>query len=215
MGELRADGLDPYLVITATKVFFDEFRNPFSLFAFLEEKGIGRAHIERITPTGFAHENWERLGLSNGEYSKAMTRLLLAYDGYKRRGGALSLSPFDGILASAQSLLQGQPQGYGCWSGGCDTRFHTVDANGYKRGCTALTAEIDNKKSISAFRPGDDFASTRKERRIYNCVSCDFRPICSSGCLALSMDDGSGECSGGGQIFKTALDIARLRGKGE
>jgi radical SAM protein with 4Fe4S-binding SPASM domain len=119
----------------------------------------------------------------------------------------LYLSPFDNISDSAVSLAKGEPQAQGCWSGKCDTRFHTIDAEGYKFGCTALTGEMGNKNSNIQMNLGDDLTKKR-ELRTFDCHKCSFRPICSSGCLALSFDDGSGECSGGFRLFDTATRLA-------
>lgn len=212
LDRLVADGLEPYVVMTATKVFFEEFRNPTKLFDLLVSHGVRKAHIERLTETGYARGNWDRLGVDNMAYSKGMSRILKAYRLWKSidgNGDKLHLSPFDGLMISVENLANGAV-GYGCWSGHCDTRFHTVDSSGYKMGCTALTSEIDNKgaEEFLSFERG--FAEARKERQIVNCTQCPFRTICSSGCLAVSMDDGSGECSGGRTLFATAAKIHEI-----
>jgi radical SAM protein with 4Fe4S-binding SPASM domain len=117
----------------------------------------------------------------------------------------LHVSPLDGLFQSVERLHAGSAGGYGCWSGACDTKFHTIDASGYKAGCTAVTSEIDNKRAteILAF---PDFTAARQERQ-WDCQTCSFRKICSSGCLASMMDDGSGECSGGQRLFRLASDL--------
>lgn len=210
---LIADGLEPYLVVTATRTFFDKFRNPMFFFEKLVEKGIRKAHIERLTETGYARDNWDRLGVSNAEYSKYMSRFLKAYDLWRSRdqnGALLSLSPFDGLMQSVERMSKGAT-GYGCWSGSCDTRFHTIDSNGYKMGCTALTSEVDNKAARKSLDFSQGLVEARKERRIINCQPCPFRSVCSSGCLALSMDDGSGECSGGRGLFESTLRVIKHR----
>jgi radical SAM protein with 4Fe4S-binding SPASM domain len=122
----------------------------------------------------------------------------------------LRMSPFDGLLRSAADLAAGRAaRGAGCLSGACDTRFHTVDQNGYKPGCTALTAEVDNARADrNAVLRVDDPSSARRDRQIFNCNSCRFRSICSSGCLALDFDDGSGECSGGRGLLQAASALA-------
>nr|WP_250807647.1 radical SAM protein [Neorhizobium tomejilense] len=207
---LVADGLEPYVVMTATKVFFEHFRNPTRLFDLLVEAGVRKAHIERLTETGYARGNWARLGVDNMEYSKGMSRILMAYRLWKSVDGnsdRLHLSPFDGLMSSVENLANGAV-GYGCWSGHCDTRFHTIDSSGYKMGCTALTSEIDNKGAGGEYLEfSGGYAEARKERQIVNCTGCPFRSICSSGCLAVSMDDGSGECSGGRTLFSTAMQV--------
>lgn len=248
-----SDGLDPYLVITATKEFFNTFRNPIGFFQKMEDHGVYQLHLERITRTGYARDNWARLGLDNAEYSRNMARFLTAYIAWLRShpDSRLSVSPFDGLILSVQGLVAdreaascgcGKPsggggsaagcvgsgdfvgtaaaepalqtrtaKGYGCWSGKCDTRFHTIDANGYKLGCTALTSEVDNPRA----KPGDilDFPDPTRARdaRRDRCGTCQFRPICSSGCLAVDIEDGSGECSGGYGLFDTALSLIERR----
>ena len=211
-----ADGLDPCLTVTGTKVFFDSVPNPIEFLDMLESRGVTRAHIERITPTGTARRNWERLGVSNGMWSRSMTRFLRAYSRWLDVDPTrkLRLSPFDGLVASASALADGAAtRGSGCLSGACDTRFHTVDQNGYKRGCTALTSESDNARADPIAKLSvEDPSKAREERQIFNCHSCRFRAICSSGCLALDFDDGSGECSGGKALLQASLDEAVRRG---
>ena len=134
--------------MTATKTLFKAFPNPFDFFQRWVDRGVRHVHLERVTPTGYARRNWDFIGLSNAEYSTQMSRWMRAYEAFKRaRQGPtpLFLSPFENIAESAASLGRGDPQAQGCWSGKCDTRFHTIDADGYKFGCTALTGEIGNR----------------------------------------------------------------------
>lgn len=200
--KLLSDGLDPYVVITGTKPFFERFKNPVELFDFLHDRGVRRVHIERLTPSGEARLNWGWLGVSNMDWSIYMSRMARAYVAWSKNSGKfLSISPLDGIGASVDRLLAGSAGGYGCLSGVCDTHFHTIDANGYKRGCTAITAEEpDNKRAkvIKIVR----IAEERSQRR-WNCVSCRYKAICSAGCLASDMDDGSDECAGGFRLFQS------------
>ncbi len=204
---LLADGLSPYLVITGTKPFFDRFKNPMELFEMLAQRGVQRFHIERLTPTGEARKNWSWLGVSNREWSLHMARFARAYMAWNANSGKrLSMSPVDGLLKSVERLRAGQAGGYGCLSGACDTKFHTIDASGYKRGCTAITSEEpDNKRAsvVRIFRIGEE----RQQRR-FDCQSCEFKAICSAGCLAGDMDDGSGECAGGRSLFAALQALA-------
>ena len=73
------NGIELYMVITVTKLFFEYFKNPFDFFEFISSKGIKKLNFERITKTGFARETWEKLGLSNKEYSQNMSRFFKAY----------------------------------------------------------------------------------------------------------------------------------------
>lgn len=210
--DLINDGLDPYVVMTATKQFFETFKNPISLFEFLSSRGIRKAHIERLTETGYARDNWDRIGVDNAAFSFGMARILKAYTVWTANRDpsepSLSISPFDGLLMSARLLIQNNPvSGYGCWSGNCDNRFHTIDGTGYKRGCTALTSEHDNKAARKSLELAAGFENVRRNRQLINCKECRFNSICSSGCLAVSMDDGSGECSGGYGMFAAALAV--------
>jgi radical SAM protein with 4Fe4S-binding SPASM domain len=210
LSKLVEVGLTPYLVVTATRTLFKAFPNPFDFFQHWLDRGVHHVHLERVTQTGYARRNWDFIGLSNAEYSDQMSRWMRAYHTLKAsRVGEKEffLSPFENIAESATSLGLGEPQSHGCWSGKCDTRFHTIDAEGYKFGCTALTSEIGNKNTNVQANFGSDLEQKR-ELRTYNCHECAFRPICSSGCLALSFDDGSGECSGGYRLFQTATRLA-------
>lgn len=203
-------GLEPYVVVTAARTLFKAFPNPFDFFQHWLDRGVRHVHLERITETGYARSNWNFVGLSNAEYSDWMARWMRAYWAFKSaRGGEtpLFLSPFENMADSVASLAEDAPRSHGCWSGACDTRFHTIDADGYKFGCTALTSEQGNRRTNDRLDLGQDLAAKR-ELRTYNCHKCPFRTICSSGCLALSFDDGSGECSGGYRLFETASRLA-------
>lgn len=235
-------GLDLYMVVTATKILFEHFTNPFDFFEMLVEKGITKLNLERITKTGYARDAWDKLGLSNLEYSQYMSKFFKAYVLFKDNNPEvqISISPFDGLLRSVVGLVKNNTlnndalndskaniwdvlsyknQGYGCWSGECDTRFHTIDSNGYKHGCTALTSEQDNKnkslvanvnvqkvmwigKSNTHSNQKENIIKQRETRQL-SCQECQFLSICSSGCLSVEKFDESGECSGANQLFST------------
>lgn len=205
-----SDGLDIYLVVTATKLFFKRYSDPFEFFQLMKDKGIRRLHFEKITKTGSARKYWDELGLNYKEYSSYMSKWYKYFMMWKEKNEDLVISPFDGLTKSVNKLKNKNNKnervlGYGCWSGACDTRFHTIDANGYKKGCTALTSEEDNVNASNEVKIIDisNIKNARSERKEkFNCSSCKFNSICSSGCLA-SVDDGSGECSGGYSLFDT------------
>lgn len=224
-------GIELYMVVTVTKLFFEHFKNPFDFFTFITEKGIKKLNLERITKTGFARETWDKLGLTNKEYSMYMSRFFKAYKLFKENNPDidLNISPFDGLEVSVVDyfkektvlksdnaniwdIMSFKNQGYGCWSGECDTRFHTIDSNGYKQGCTALNSEEDNKnKSVSNLgskimwvkkAETQNFKTQRTERQL-SCEGCEFINICSSGCLSVEKFDESQECSGAKTLFTT------------
>jgi radical SAM protein with 4Fe4S-binding SPASM domain len=232
----QENGLNLYMVITVTKLFFEHFKNPYNFFEFMVEKRIKNLNFERITNTGEARQTWDKLGLSNADYSKQMSKFFKAYILFKDANPEvqLNISPFDGLLETVIELVNHEQivketnpnvwdmlsfknQGYGCWSGQCDTRFHTIDSNGYKHGCTALTSEQDNKnKDLAKNLSGKKIiwlGNTPQEQkqniievrssRQDSCQSCEFLKICSSGCLAVEKWDQSGECSGAKTLFKT------------
>lgn len=234
----QSHNLDLYMVVTATKVLFEHFTNPFDFFEMMVEKGITKLNLERITNTGYARDAWDKLGLSNLEYSQYMSKFFKAYIVFKNNNPEIhfSISPFDGLLRSVVGLAKNQivaknnkatvwdvlshkNQGYGCWSGECDTRFHTIDSNGYKQGCTALTSEEDNKnKKLNASinvheivwlnkknKEKQDLTAQRVERQ-QSCHECQFLSICSSGCLSVEKFDHSGECSGASILFNNILE---------
>ncbi|WP_310622242.1 radical SAM protein [Flexibacterium corallicola] len=207
---MLSDGIKPYLVMTATRQFFDSYPNPIHLLNELSQRGVKHGHIERLTQTGYADKNWDYIGVDNLYYSKKMASLLTAYLAWNKdrsQGDKLYLSPFDGLLASVDTLKDQNKVGYGCWSGKCDSRFHTIDAEGYKFGCTALTSGPEGGSSLSP----KVLESRRFERRAALCHSCEYRVICSSGCLALSYVDDSGECSGSKTLFNRAEMLLRIR----
>lgn len=210
--KLVSDGIAPYLVVTGTKVFFETFRYPSDFFNKLERWGITHAHIERLTKTGYARENWGDLGLNNLEYSLYMSRFAQTYHQYKKQPrNTINLSPFDGLNESIHRYIDGDSGGYGCLSGSCDSKFHTYDSNGYKVGCTALTSEVDNKNAEVQVIHFTGSLSEQREERQRSCQGCKFRGICSSGCLATDKFDDSGECSGGYQLFDSILKMNAVK----
>lgn len=207
---LIKDGLNPYLIVTATKVLFESYENPIKWFDKITSLGIKKAHLERITKTGYARKNWDEVGIDNLEYSKYMSRWYKAYVIWNESNPdrLISLSPFDGLELEIKKLKIGEDNGgYGCWSGTCDTKFHTIDSNGYKFGCTAITSEFDNPshKNNSVVWFGKTPNALKKERkgREAPCISCKFKPICKTGCLTLEKMDDSGECSGAFKMLNT------------
>ena len=232
-------GLELYMVVTVTKVFFEHFKNPFDFFELMAEKGIEKLNLERITKTGFARNSWGKLGLSNLEYSQYMSKFFKAYITFKNNNPEikLNISPFDGLLNSVLSMkeesnnkdkssgiwdiLSYKNQGYGCWNGSCDTKFHTIDSNGYKKGCTALNSEEDNKNKILSNtikiesikwikKDVNKFQDIRNDRQ-KSCEGCEFISICSSGCLSVEKFDESGECSGAKTLFSTISKVVDLQ----
>lgn len=207
---LQADGLTPYMVITVTRVLIEQYANPRDLIDFLEAKGIRLVHFERLTPTGYAIENWDWLGVSNKAYSTWIGRFAMLYMRYVNapRDGIqpLNISPLDGLIGSVKRLRSGEAGGYGCLSGACDTRFHTFDQTGYYSACTALTSENNNRNAVGvAVVEATDLVRVRVERQV-SCLDCKFKPICSSGCMATPKTDESGECAGGYLAFKALND---------
>lgn len=214
--KLINDGLEPYLVVTGTKTFFETFKNPIQFFEFIYSKGIRKAHIERVTETGYARQNWETIGVNNAEYSKYMSKFARGYKAWQlnqsENQDKLFLSPFDGMFSSIQRINDSNTKGYGCLSGTCDTRFHTIDANGYKFGCTAVNSEVDNSQSNKKLDINlKNLTKDREKRIIFNCNLCKFRNICNTGCMAIDFDDGSGECSGGQQFFEELKRLHELK----
>lgn len=231
-------GLKFYMVVTATKVFFQKFKNPIDFFELMVENGITHLNLERITKNGNARLNWDKLGLTNKEYSEYMSKFFKYYRLFKTNNPSvvLNISPFDGLMVSVVNknqkeqqvqnksadiwdIMSYKNQGYGCWSGQCDTRFHTIDSNGYKYGCTALTSEQDNSNKALQSKVGSELQkivwigkSNKEQRdniigqrqsRQEACQTCEFLSICSSGCLSVEKFDESMECSGAKTLFKT------------
>ena len=207
-----SDGIEIYLIITLTKKLILEYKNPLDLLFLLSNRGITHLHFEKLTPSGNAKENWSQIGVSNKEYSDYMSKM---YDAYllwnsNEFNSPIYISPFDGLKNSVLNLSD-KASSYGCWSGACDTRFHTIDANGYQSGCTALTSNgsAQNEKGVSIISI-NDILKERKNRQA-NCKNCKFNKICSTGCLETPMIDGSGECSGNYLLFENILKKVEMK----
>lgn len=214
--KLIENGISPFLVITTTKLLFEQYKNTNELIDFLVSKGITKVHFEKLTKTGYARENWSLIGITNRDYSRYMSRLQKSYQLYKKSrvyaDNQLHISPLDGYMDSIERLEKGQSGGYGCLSGKCDSKFHTIDENGYKYGCTAINSESDNKNtSVVNFINFIDEEKLKSERKIrqLSCDGCEYITVCNSGCLASEKFDYSNECSGGKLIFETTQILHR------
>ena len=198
--KLVSSGLTPYVVMTATKPFFNRFNSDESIVDWAEKRGVEYIHIETLTHSGYAVDNWNRIGVTHLEHSLGMSMMYRGYKSAKANGTRVKISPFDGFSISIKSLVDHDPVGYGCLSGKCDSRFHTFDANGYQKGCTALTTDtLDTPVAINVI----DLLAERSQRTI-NCSDCMFTRICNTGCLANQVVDSSNECSGH-KIFLTTI----------
>lgn len=197
-----ATNIDPVVTMTTTSKFFNHFNSFLKLYAFCFKNNIKNLHLERLTRTGYARGNWNNIGVKNLKYSESMLNIGLDYFRFKSMKDIdLSISPFDGLLKSVSSVIEGDKVfSYGCWSGGCDTGFHTFDSDGYKSSCTALNSEENNKSSIVNIVSKDTMKNLVLRRE--KCGNCEFSKICSSGCGALDFYDDSKECSGGFKLFQ-------------
>ncbi len=203
--QLISDGVEPCIVVTGTKTLFETLSKPKDFFQFFIEKGVKEIHIEKLTKTGNAIDNWNELGLTHLEYAQYMSKLLKYYVRIKNSDLDFYASPFDGYIDSVASMDTPKPKGYGCNSGKCDTAFHTVDSNGYTSGCTALTT---NEQSSSSNNVSfNKKIIVRRKEKTLNCFDCEFKSICNSGCATEKTFDGSGGCSGGYLIYKAAKDV--------
>jgi radical SAM protein with 4Fe4S-binding SPASM domain len=213
MNQLVAAGLKPYVVTTATRVFFERFKSPYEFFDLMLSHGVIHVHLERVTKTGYARENWKELGISNREYSDYMARFAKFYYMHRKNEGeeAIHLSPFDGLFDTVSKLIvEKLDHGYGCWSDKCDSNFHTIDANGYKAGCTAINSEYDNRYFEK--KGGEvviHFSNIQKARqtRIDSCGECEFSSICNTGCMVVDKFDVTDECSGGSRLFAAVKNL--------
>lgn len=203
---LLENGIDPFFVITGTKLFFEWATTSNTLINWAKDNNISLIHIERVTKVGNAVNAWNLIGVTNLEHSLYMTRLFSQYRQAKKRNQDIHMSPFDGLLQSVRTM--DTESSYGCHSGICDSRFHTFDAHGYKKGCTALNSTREIESSIlSIIDPRDTTLNAARVVRTIDCGQCEFKSICSSGCLATDISDGSGECSGGKIVFNTLRSL--------
>lgn len=202
LSDLIRDGIVPSVTLTTTRQFFSRFSRPFSLVQWAKEHNIQFLHIERLTRTGRANENWSKIGVSNLEYSSGMARLCKEY-GLSLLSGEhnVRISPFDDMFLSLTGTNSN-----GCWTGYCDNTFHTIDAFGYKRGCTAITSSQDFGMANVKFFPIKDIGRERASR-LGTCQSCEHSGLCAGGCLAGKMDDGSGECFVGRGLLTAAREV--------
>ena len=212
--KLREQGIAYDLTITAAAPFCNwVLSNPSAFFTMLEELSPAGVHIEKLTKTGLAKANWSEIGVSNLEYSNLMS-LIFAYSRSwmgQNKDWMDGISPLSDIEKDIEMMVAGgELQLRGCTSGACDTKFHTIDANGYKFGCTAINSEVDNAAVVEVVEmiSPQDLMKIRSER-IMECKDCQFKTICNTGCVASTTVDSSGECNGGFTLRQNMLKLIK------
>ncbi len=208
----RQCGLTINLVITTTKPFFDWMLGQATeFFDKLVEIGVNDVQLERITKVGWARDNWARIGVSNEEYSLYMSILYQMHKDYiVNTKSYLPISPLSELEQTIKRYVEtGEVDAgrTGCSSGVCDSRFHTIDANGYKVGCTALNSESDNSRANNSevairFFSTEEILKVRESRTV-DCATCEHQAYCNSGCISIAKVDASGECSGSKKLLNS------------
>ncbi|GGF91967.1 MULTISPECIES: radical SAM protein [Cysteiniphilum] len=219
LNQAHKDGIALDVTITLTKYFIQDWKNPIALFRRFSDCGVNSIHIEKLTKTGNARVYWDEIGVNNIEYSKYMSRLFKLYSLWNESEKMkLSISPLDDLKLGLEKFIESDVNALNkmpvCFSGACDKNFHTYDANGYKPGCTALNSEYDNSRASASLFVSNILESRSKRKA--NCSKCLFTEVCSSGCLASSYIDESGECSGNKilleTIYKQSQGIKEMKG---
>lgn len=214
VGRLKEDEIDFDLTVTVSKPFYEWVMcDPSAFFEFIEQIRPKSVHLEKITKTGNARMNWGSVGLNNRQYSELLSLMYIYslnwmpevkewFDG---------ISPLNDYESDIISMVSGSDlELRGCTSGVCDTRFHTIDSNGYKFGCTAINSEVDNTsvvEEVSLITP-DQLRDIRSER-IQSCDGCKFTKICNTGCIANTRVDASGECNGAFTLRENIFNIIK------
>lgn len=213
-------GLNIDLTITvASPFYYWVMSNPSEFFDFLDEVKPSSVHLEKITKTGRALENWDVVGITNKQYSEVLTLIYIYSSNWikGRNDWFMGFSPLSDIEGDLLSLTNGKElQLRGCNSGICDSRFHTIDANGYKFGCTALTTdEISSKSGLGLQIITTETLLKVRAERIKSCLGCDFEKICNSGCITSTKIDESNECNGAFILRNNILNILINKKKNE
>ena len=80
---LHKDAIKFDLTITTTKLFYDwVMSSPSEFFSFLERVKPSSLHLEKLTKTGEARNNWEEIGLNNLQYSELLSLIYLYFSNW-------------------------------------------------------------------------------------------------------------------------------------
>lgn len=159
----------------------------------LDDRKLHKIHIEKLTPTGDAIKNWTEIGVSNIQYSNAMSKLYLAYKRYRGLNpkSQLAMSPF----CDLEEAIKTGRQDNICASGACQTSMFTFSSTGMTKTCTAI-AHIAQHNLLDLKNYQDGVKA--------HCTHCEFNKICNGGCPAHhTVVDESGECSGAKKLLST------------
>ena len=190
------DDFSPSITITAAKPFLNAMSNLTDrtlFFKWLDEKTLHKIHIEKLTPTGNALKNWKEIGVSNLDYSNAMSTLYLAYKRYRglHPNSQLSISPFCDL---EEAITTGQQDNI-CASGACQTSLFTFSSTGMTKTCTAIAQMTHH--DLPALKNYQDSVKA-------HCAHCGFNTLCNGGCPAhRAVVDESGACSGAKKLLST------------
>jgi radical SAM protein with 4Fe4S-binding SPASM domain len=193
--KLIEDKIDYNMIITVTKNVID--MKPENFWNWIRGKNISSLHLERLTKTGYAVNNWDKIGFNNKQYNDFMLEFSKIYvkhiidndkkgEEYKNY---LKISPLNSLLINTIEDKRSS-----C-AGACHN-FYTFNPDGSVKGCTSLENKIghidDDFKQIVA----KNIISKR------HCLDCEFQKVCNSGCPTMPIFDESEDCIGNYRLLK-------------
>lgn len=189
---LKKDNIETNMIITITKKIIENGAKEF--WKWIIDKKITSLHLERLTKSGSAIENWKEIGFTNKEYNDFIYSLFKYYLMYKNRfintDKNIHISPFD-------SMINFIPRDIGFSCAGKCNNFYTFNPDGTIKGCTSTEPILGNLKD----KMSDIIKKNIIDKKI--CEDCEFSQVCKSGCSVIKeVFDDSGDCLGNYKLLK-------------
>lgn len=201
--KLKNDKVEYNMIITVTKHVIDMGYAKF--WNWIEEKKIDSLHLERLTKTGYAIDNWEKIGFDNKTYNNFMLEFSKIYINYIVENEKLG-SNFMNYrkISPLNSLIINTIENKKATCAGSCNHFYTFNPDGSIKGCTSLEKKIGTID--------DDFKKLIAENILSKrfCEGCEFQIVCNSGCPTMPITDESGDCIGNYKMLQFYKYIGSL-----
>jgi len=197
--KLKIDKIDFNVIVTITKHVLD--MGAVKFFEWIKNNKIKSIHLERLSKTGYAIDNWKKIGFNNKEYNDFMINFTKLYIPYITNSDNefIHISPLNALIKNIKKNVRTS-----C-AGSC-SNFFTFNPDGSIKGCTSLDNKLGNIN--------DDFKDIITKNLLTKrmCIDCEFQQVCGSGCPTTPIYDETGECIGNYRLLKllNILNIEKI-----
>ena len=198
-------------IVTVTKLLIEE-KTPDEIFKYMTDLGVHYMNFERLTCTGKAEENQEKLMPTNRQVDQWLAE---AYKTWKAKYSKLYIPIFDSLEWAAEEGVF-----IGCRARQCTKCVRTFNPDGSLALCPNMPKDtVGNiNKAKSVYEISDVIVDTKnnakykklcdlEETKDNRCYTCEFYSICNGDCFQLQWDDTG--CPG---LKETIIEVLKHSG---